>query len=497
MQAQPLLIRADASTSLGTGHVMRSIALAQAWQNRGGSTHLASIRLPDPLRDRLHEEGIETHTINADIQAGSKPDALLTVKIAREMRANWVVADGYQFHREFQDSIKTAGLRLGVITDYDYCNRWNCDLILNQNPHASDEAYTGDGAVPQRLLGTRYALLREEFLEAARIPASPGDRPRLLITLGGSDSENLTGRLLKVLENPDVSSDHLDLRILTGAANPHRKSLEALATNSRHRVDVRSQVSDMHAQFRWADGIIGAGGSSCWEVIHARLPAAIIVIADNQQPIYDHLTDAGVALGLGRADQWDTAIVSSQLAKFVRQLSDPRKLSTCFPNWIDGHGAARVAAALDSNIWLRRAEQSDCERYYEWANDPVVRKQSLSTDRIEWDSHSHWFSQQLTSPDSRLFVAIRNDQLVGQVRFNRSQGNEWTVSFSVAEEARGSGIGKQLLSLGAQHIRRELDATLLAIVRIENAASANCFRKLGWQPVQGVQKDLLRFRLSA
>jgi RimJ/RimL family protein N-acetyltransferase len=152
---------------------------------------------------------------------------------------------------------------------------------------------------------------------------------------------------------------------------------------------------------------------------------------------------------------------------------------------------------LDSNIWLRRAEQSDCERYYEWANDPVVRKQSLSTDRIEWDSHSHWFSQQLTSPDSRLFVAIRNDQLVGQVRFNRSQGNEWTVSFSVAEEARGSGIGKQLLSLGAQHIRRELDATLLAIVRIENAASANCFRKLGWQPVQGVQKDLLRFRLSA
>ena len=159
-----LLIRADANEQIGCGHVMRSLALAQAWQDSGGgSVCLAARLLPKTIERRWCEEKFDIRQL---AEAGD--DAQQTVELAREIRADWVVLDGYQFSVEFQRAIKNAGLRLLVVDDDGGAGHYVADLVLHQAPYAVRDLYPSHGSSTALLIGTRYALLRREFFVLAR-----------------------------------------------------------------------------------------------------------------------------------------------------------------------------------------------------------------------------------------------------------------------------------------------------------------------------------------
>ncbi|MEX1027537.1 MAG: UDP-2,4-diacetamido-2,4,6-trideoxy-beta-L-altropyranose hydrolase [Candidatus Paceibacterota bacterium] len=499
----PLLIRVDASKEMGTGHAMRMLALAQAWQGRGGSVQFATIEMPPQLVSRLRAGQVEVISLcevaGGSIRRGSRRDATHTAALAKQIGAAWVVADGYVFDSTFQTTIQQAELSCAMVTDFDYCDPWNCELILNQNPHAIHEPYSNSVDSCKRLLGTRFALLRQEFLE---VQAAPEDRDavdprRVLITLGGSDPDNATGRLLALLDQ----SEHAELaiRVLVGAANPHRLDLEHAAATSRHRVDVMTNVQEMSGQYRWADGIISAGGSTCWEWLYFGLPGAILVIADNQFPIYRELTSAGTATGLGTLEalRRNGSAAGQGLGQLLRTMHCCPRRPTQYRHLVDGYGASRVAAELDTGIWLRQANDNDRQLYFDWANDPEVRQNSLCSEKIEWQSHCQWFDGQLNSADARLLVALREETPVGQIRFNRTPEDEWNVGFSVCGAARGTGVGKELVRLGSAWMDHEALAPLVATVKADNHASALCFSRLGWETMPTESSTRLRYRKAA
>ena len=98
----------------------------------------------------------------------------------------------------------------------------------------------------------------------------------------------------------------------------------------------------MEQQYEWADGVISAGGSTCWEWLYYGLPAAIVTLAKNQLPIIQALTNKRkVALSLGDLKDYDAHIISD----VESWLDAPdsildRELSKTL---IDGFGAERVA----------------------------------------------------------------------------------------------------------------------------------------------------------
>ena len=79
---------------MGTGHVMRCIALAQAWQDMGGEVALLSNDLPPALTMRVSAEGVRLMPLPA-----RSDDVLETTRAAAA--ADWAVIDGYHFDQEF------------------------------------------------------------------------------------------------------------------------------------------------------------------------------------------------------------------------------------------------------------------------------------------------------------------------------------------------------------------------------------------------------------
>lgn len=332
-----LLIRADGNTHIGTGHVMRCLALAQAWQERGCEVSFALAQHTPSLLARVSAEEIPVHLL--DCKLGSPDDATQTIALAKQIGATWVVADGYHFDASYQQTIKASGLSLLVIDDYGHAEHYYADIVLNQNVSADESLYTNREAYTRLLLGTRHALLRREFWAYRGWTREIPDVARkILVTMGGGDPDNVT---LKVLQGLNQIEDvQLDCTVVIGGSNPHINTLRTF--NSIHSVQVLEDVRDMPALMAWADIAISAGGSTCWELSLLGLPMVLIPVADNQRPIAERLGKLDIALVLGWYENVPLDTIATVLNHLVKERETRLRMSQAGRTLVDGEGGKRV-----------------------------------------------------------------------------------------------------------------------------------------------------------
>lgn len=277
-----LLLRADASPEIGTGHVMRCLALAQAWQDAGGSATMACAELPPGLEARLAREQVAVQRIDA--APASEADANLTARLAANLSPAWIVVDGYRFAPDFLERMRATRRPVLSVDDMAHLERYPVDLVLNQNLGAHHELYRAKLApAAGLLLGPRHSLLRREFrrVRLAREPLLARPR-RVLVTLGGSDPENHTAAILERLAKRPRA---ISVTVLAGAANVHVPLLQARAERLPFPCEVRVNVENVAELMAQADAAITAGGSTVWELAAMQLPALIGAISEDQRAI--------------------------------------------------------------------------------------------------------------------------------------------------------------------------------------------------------------------
>lgn len=338
-----LLIRADADSGIGMGHMMRMLALAQAWIDEGGKVTICFVTCPDNMLSRFRTESIDFEALQVN-EIGSISDCEETLNVAERVRADWIVLDGYRFTYEFQKAIKASGKPLLILDDCHSRQNWCADFILNQNLEISNEDYAHVAPSVKLLLGCKYALLRREFRNVLHLnePIDRSSGKRILITFGGSDPDNITTQFLDGLTNNDA--DKLELRILVGAANCHKQVIQKWIIQHNIQIEVMDDVLDMSAQYLWADAIVTAVGGSTWEWLLFRKTAGIIPIVDNQNKLAHELEERSLATSLGFVEDGSLVLNLNTLKQWFRSIGDGTVLSANragLPE-LDANGAFRV-----------------------------------------------------------------------------------------------------------------------------------------------------------
>jgi len=343
MSFNSVVFRCDANVAAGTGHVMRCLALAQAWQAAGGRTVFAMSDATSAMRTRLLSEGVEVVPIEAP--AASADDARQVKDLARQHRADWVALDGYHFNVGYQRELKSAGPKVLVLDDDGTEQHGPVDLILNQNSNAREDLYAQREPHTRLLLGTRYALLRREFVawrEWKRDTAPTACK--LLVTMGGSDPDNLTSLAIHALSM--LKTEGLRSTVVAGGSNPHRDSLQRLVSGAGRSITLQESVSNMPELMAEADVAIIAAGGTLWELLYMSCP--ILSFARNlvQARILDSLQREGVVQYLGDPQHFEPAKLAQAIDELATSFDRRARMSKLGRQQVDGQGARRVCEVL-------------------------------------------------------------------------------------------------------------------------------------------------------
>ena len=336
-----LLLRSDGGGAIGTGHLMRCLALGQAWRDSGGEAVLVG-QVPAAIARRFEEEGISV--LAGRGEPGSLADAAGTSEWAVQLGVRWAVLDGYQFAGDFQSRLQAHGLRVVSVDDLGQADACPADVIVNQNLHASAGDYPKRGSHTQLLLGARYVLLRREFRRASRRRREAPAAGRVLVTLGGSDPRRLTILALRSLA--PLVADGVELNVVIGPALTAGPDLERAIVGCPGRVMVSRDPRDMPSLMDWADIAVTAAGSTCWELAYMGVPMVAIAVADNQQPIARSIGVAGIGIDAGPWDRLTDAAIGLAVDGLLRRPEAFRSMHDRSVALIDGHGPERVLRAL-------------------------------------------------------------------------------------------------------------------------------------------------------
>lgn len=483
MSEQVAAFRCDASPYIGSGHVVRCLALADALRAAGWCCAFASAPGTAETVPALAKSG---HRLIELADPAREPASL---KAALPQGCDLLVVDHYRRDIEFEAACRPWASRILVIDDLAD-RRHDCDLLLDPTLGRKPADYTA--LVPETcrmLLGPDFALLRSQFLAArpAALERRTSQRAtrRILVSLGGTDPSNLTAKVLRgiILSGVEAAID-----VVLGGTAPHLEEVRALVASAPLSITLHTAVEDMAGLMSNADLAVGAAGTTSWERCTLGLPSLMLVIADNQELVARYLDQAGAAACLGRHE----TVTEEQLATQIRALAtDSNRLDEMAKHaaaLCDGRGTQRIMLALlrpvkskdGDPVALRLASAADEAMILAWQRNPATRRYARHPAVPTTDEHHGWMRARLTDPNC-IFTVIECAQVpAGVLRLDRQKeaGNAREISIFVAPELHRRGLGACALALARQLLP---GAELIAEVLPENEGSAKLFSLAGYR----------------
>jgi UDP-2,4-diacetamido-2,4,6-trideoxy-beta-L-altropyranose hydrolase len=362
-----IAFRADASLDIGSGHVMRCLTMANALRRSGAVCRFVCRGHNGNLLEQIRLQGFDAHALpvsppgaaTEDVRPGEslshaawlgadwETDAMQTEGALGDTCVDWLIVDHYALDIRWEKRLRTACRHLMVIDDLADRSH-DCDVLLDQNLNRRIEDYAG--LVPSYgkvLVGPMFALLREEFAALREYSFARRATPKLahlLVSLGGVDKDNVTGRVLEALGHCALPTG-CRITVALGANAPWISDIRAQATRMS-ATDVVVGTNDIARLMADCDLAIGAAGTSAWERCCLGLPTLLMVLASNQSAGARALHEAGAAILLDERQNQLAFELKSKIHVLVES-EGLQQIQLACRRVTDGMGVARVVEMID------------------------------------------------------------------------------------------------------------------------------------------------------
>jgi len=536
-----VLVLCDGGGPLGVGHVIRSLALAEAAVAAGHQVVVAGQFEGPFLLGQLNAAPVEVLPLGAPVAGGDPQQVIGLVGRARPAVLH---VDSYGASERLGELVASAGFRDLLFSNMEdgTFGRRPADVVVDPTFGAEHSHRPQDGST-WLLRGSRYTPVRQRVIDARRpaVGTASEEEPEggqvarsVLVVMGGTDPVGLAPVAVGLLARTGLA-----LEVTAIAVGENARRARDAAEGSALSLTVLDPVDGLAELMARHDLVISAAGTSVWELCCLGVPAAVAWAVDNQRAGYDAVVAAGAAVGLGGpglgADERAVDLLRGALTD-ARVRAD---LVLAGRRVVDGLGAWRVVRTWEqagrqtrspasvpvsaaAELVARPATLQDSRLLWQWRNDPATRAGSRSSAEVSWDDHLRWLTSSLTRTDRRLLVIETpggtdgRAEAVGTVRWDLvgapgatsegvpGAGRQWEVSITVAPRRRGQSLAGPLLraaELDLSQTTRSSGAqasAYLAVVHVDNSASVRLFETSGYVPdLPPDPQGFMRFRKNA
>lgn len=379
-----VIFRADANSSIGMGHIMRCLSIADAFkESLIGRSELSkpeenSIRFvlaDDTVRDLVEGRGYEAVVLHTDY---TDMDSELSSE-PRDVSTDLIIVDSYYVTKSYlaflHEQMKRSGGKLVYLDDV-LSFPYPVDILIDYNAYAEESIYEGlyknsEIKMPSLILGSSFAPIRSMFRGVEK-KVQAVDIKNILISTGGSDELHLTVGIINYLKDrvADVSNSGCVYHFLIGTMNEDKATIHSLADEMNKGREVwivlHENVSDMRGLISSCDLAVSAAGSTLYEICACGVPLITYALANNQIPGGEAFGRLGLGVYIGDLRDPESVdhnvVMSGELEEkavqriftAIEELSaDYEKrcqMGSLMQEMIDGFGADRMVREIIAQI---------------------------------------------------------------------------------------------------------------------------------------------------
>jgi len=272
-----ILFRADSSSKIGIGHIMRDLVLAKKYFKKGAKIVFATQNLKGNINQKIIDAGFNVEILKSN----SKKEL---VKLVKKLNVKLLVIDHYKISYKKERYIKeNTGVK--ILSFDDTYERHHCDILLNHNIGADEKRYKN--LIPKNCelrCGSKYTLIRDEFYQELKKRYEKNKKFTFFVAMGGADTANLNIKILKSLKE----FKNIKVNLVTTTANKNIERLQRYSLDKKW-INLHINSNKLAKLMRKSDLAIISPSVILNEVHFMKLPFIAIKIAKNQKYIYEYL----------------------------------------------------------------------------------------------------------------------------------------------------------------------------------------------------------------